>query len=158
MSFLKLSSPLRQLIDEVFYLARQGVTALTAGRNNAQALAPNPPAAAAISGNLLTTPLSYTPRVSGKLLITWFAAGHCDADTRVVTFGLTVGAQVGPGQDVGTSTGAAHQVTASGVWVNPVPLALGVPININLVWQANAGTWQPNSGQQGFISVEELPE
>lgn len=146
---------LRQLIDEALQTARKGVTALTAARNNALGVTQTPAPAAGGSGNILNNSIVFTPRVSGKVLVSWVVSGPADTGARLVSFAAFASAAFSPAIDFAPGGDPAHTVAASGSYIFQ-NLVVGTPVNINVAWQTDAGTWGP-TGSHGNVNVVELP-
>lgn len=144
-----------QLAEEALYKAIQALKAATALSNTAYAQVPTPAPAAALSGSILTTPLAFTPRISGKVLFVWTVSGPADAANRQVAFVATIGALVAPNCDSSPGNGGTHTVLGAGSAILS-GLAVGVPVTANVAWTSDAGTWHPSDGH-GSISVIELP-
>lgn len=135
-----------------------GTAAFTALANNINAEAPLS-AAAGASGNILATAITFIPKVSGKMLISWSSSGNCSTSATSVAFTLNIeqtstgvaypAIQAGAGGDAGFTAQAASTVIASG-WT------VGTPLTINVAWAAIAGIYGPLP-HSGGITVIELP-
>lgn len=142
----------RQMADEALLRSTTASTADLALRDVTFIEITNP--AAGLTGTLVTT--SYTPKVTGRLLIWADVSGVCDAANRLATFtiginggGVTFTVDASPGGD------AAHSLNASLARVF-VGVNAGVATTITWTWSVDAGTFQPGSGRGG-ITIMELP-
>ena len=109
---------------------------------------------ASASGTILRVDLTFTPKVTGILRISWVTSGQASAATATVTFSPTVNGTPQFNQDTAPGGDAAHTVTSSGV-VTAGGFPVGTPVAVNVAWNATGGTYQ--TGQfRSRILVEEM--
>ncbi len=113
--------------------------------------------AAAASGTLYPGGVSFTPVVSGNLLIMWSTSGDGGAATAAIGFTPTVSHTTStiPTMEASAGGDAAHVVSASGHFI-----AEGVPVGaaalINVDWTGVGGaTFAPLA--DGSLVIIELP-
>ena len=146
---------IRRLAAPPVGYAQPKSTASAALSNHAFSPVPGSPPAPGATGNILSTPITFTPRVSGKVFISWCVSGIASGADVNNVFTLDVG--VTAEQVISSSSGGdtAHTLAASGSIIVS-GLAIGTPVTINVAWATGSGTWGP-SNSQGGITVIELP-
>lgn len=136
--------------------AVNGGKAFTALSNHAQAIQnATGGTGTATAGSLYSGGLAFTPKVSGKVLVMWSAAGAGSNITANATFTPSIGSFTGPAESsgVGAATAAGGPITAGGQFIAS-GLAVGVPVTANIAYASNNGFTQAS---QGSLVLIELP-
>jgi hypothetical protein len=146
---------MRQLLWEAFDMCRKAYGAITASANHLYTQTPSPTGGAAQSGTILPTPISFTPKVSGKVKVTFSFTGRSDAADREINLTPTVNGvgvpdyniSFAPGGNTLFDSNVGGSFTVSG-------LTLNTPSTFNFIWLSSAGTWRASPSLGGIVIEE----